>query len=236
MLTNLIGTYNYRSYNIKIAQLFGLNVAVYLSELININNKAIAKNKIENGYFKINRKYITDVTTLTSKEQIEIEDKLSQISILNINPDNKDLIKVNISALTSIMSSNEEKAIEKISSLVKAPPKEKRTKRQVIADNLKHYIVCNNEELLEAYNGWIDGVYANPTGFLSKRSIEIFQKTLDEYTKGDLDVALDILDIATVNGHRDVSWSIEAYEKSGKKRRNISTRPTKAFGEGSKIY
>ena len=46
MLIDLINTSNYVSYNIKLAQLLGLKEAIYLSELLNINDKAIRKNEI----------------------------------------------------------------------------------------------------------------------------------------------------------------------------------------------
>ena len=52
---------------------------------------------------------------------------------------------------------------------------------------MKTKINCQNEELRQAYEEWIDGVYANPKGFLSARSISIFQKTVDDFARGDLD-------------------------------------------------
>ena len=88
----------------------------------------------------------------------------------------------------------------------------------MVIEALKQGLNISNSELLEAYKGWIDGVYSNPKGFLSKRSIEIFQNQLNDYTKGDLDVALAILDIATVNGYRDVTWAITKYEERKPKR------------------
>ena len=90
----------------------------------------------------------------------------------------------------------------------------KRTQRDCIRDNLKTNIVCNNQELQEAYEGWIDGVYANPSGFLSKRSIQIFQQTIDEFCNHDLDLALRIINIAAVNGYRDATWAINTYKKN----------------------
>ena len=60
MLFELLATDMYVSYNVKLAKTLGLTSAIYLSELININRKAIEKNKIKDGYFKINREYIED--------------------------------------------------------------------------------------------------------------------------------------------------------------------------------
>ena len=43
MLIELLSTSNYVSYNIKLAELLGLHSAIYISELMNINEKAIKK-------------------------------------------------------------------------------------------------------------------------------------------------------------------------------------------------
>ena len=53
MLIDLLSNANLVSYNYKVAQLFGLHTAIYLAELLNINDKAIKKNKLSEGYFAI---------------------------------------------------------------------------------------------------------------------------------------------------------------------------------------
>ena len=82
MLIDLINTSNYVSYNIKLAQLLGLKEAIYLSELLNINDKAIRKNKINNNYFDIDRKYLETRTTLNVSEQDKIEKTLIKLKII----------------------------------------------------------------------------------------------------------------------------------------------------------
>ena len=44
MLVELLSQSNYQSFNIKLAQLLGLESAIYLSALIDINEKANGKN------------------------------------------------------------------------------------------------------------------------------------------------------------------------------------------------
>jgi hypothetical protein len=51
VLIELLSTSNYVSYNIKLAELLGLHAAIYISELMNINDKAIRKNKLNDNYF-----------------------------------------------------------------------------------------------------------------------------------------------------------------------------------------
>ena len=52
LLIDLLSTSNYVSYNIKLAELLGLHASIYISELMNINDKSIRKNKITDNYFK----------------------------------------------------------------------------------------------------------------------------------------------------------------------------------------
>ena len=82
MLIELLSTSNYVSYNIKLAELLGLHAAIYISELMNINDKAIKKNKVDQEYFKLDRSYITSRTTIEESEQLEIEENLLKLGIL----------------------------------------------------------------------------------------------------------------------------------------------------------
>ena len=63
MLIELLSSSNYVNFNIKVAQILGLKSAIYLSQLMDINEKAIRKNKIEDNFFTIDRKYIESRTT-----------------------------------------------------------------------------------------------------------------------------------------------------------------------------
>ena len=47
MLIELLSFSNYGSYNVKLANVLGLETAVYLSEIMNINERALRKNKLD---------------------------------------------------------------------------------------------------------------------------------------------------------------------------------------------
>lgn len=214
MLTELFSTNNYVSFNIKVAEVLGLHTAIYVSELININNKAIHKNKVdESGYFKIDRKYITSRTTLLQDEQKQIEDKLSEIQVLEINPNDRDTFKININNLANIAVSDDVKFLKDVSKITATAKPAKKNKRQSYIDMLKDCAAHDNEELNQAYLDWVDGVYANPKGFLSPKSIKVFKETVDNFANGNLDLALKIIDIATVNGYRDATWAINVFNR-----------------------
>ena len=216
MFIDLLSTDNVGNYNIKLAHLMGLNAAVYIATIINIFNKAQRKNQlIEGTFFKVDRAYITEKTTLTEEEQIEAENSFVDIAVLTRYPRDKNIIHLDIRMLASIITDDDVQVLSNIEQLAKIKKKPKRdSKRQHIIEELKNSIECFNDELKQAYCDWVDGVYSNPTGFLSKKSIVLFQQTLNDFTKGDLDLALKVLDIATIHGQRDCQWAINTYNKN----------------------
>ena len=98
MLIELLSMSNYGNYNIKLASILGLETAVYLNELMNINEKALKKKKITDNSFIIDRKYIESRTTLNPEKQQELEINLIKLGILERN--DADTINLNISSLT----------------------------------------------------------------------------------------------------------------------------------------
>ena len=94
-------------------------------------------------------------------------------------------------------------------------------------ENLKSNIVTSNDELREAYYSWIEGVYAKE-GWMTKQAVISGQRALDAYnTTRDLDVALKIIEIAALNGYRDMTWAINTYNKDYKGKFNFPSTNTK---------
>lgn len=219
MLIELLSMSNYGNYNIKLAHLFGLNHAIYLAQLLDINSKAIAKNKLEDKYFKLDRKYIESRTTLTKEQQLDIDEDLKKIGILIVSESDKNMLSLDISMLTSILSSDDESIDLNIKTILKknqTQKKSKMTQKDKTISELKGFINPTNPEIVDALEGWIEGVYARPGGFLSRRAIILFQGTIDSYADHNLDLALELINIATVNGYRDAQWAINKYESNYK--------------------
>ena len=217
MLLDLLCSDNYVSYNVKVAQIMGLNTAVYLSELININRKAINKDKIDNNCFTINRQYIENRTTISIEEQLKLDKKLQDVGILGRNTDNSDMVYIDVNSLTNMIAAGDAKLLERVTKLTKLKDVGnmkvgKMTQKQRDIENCKTAISTTNEELRTALCGWIEGVFARPNGFLSKRAVTIFQNELYKYTNGDLDLALKLVDISTVGGYRNFEWAREEFE------------------------
>ena len=232
MLLDVFDNDNSISVNYRTIQIFGLPTAVYLTELINIYKKATRKNKlVEDGYFKVDRKYVNNVLCLTPEEQIICDLNLIKTSVLKKSSDNPDILKIDIKLYLSLLCSEDMKLYDDVKKQMKVqkPKGTKESQRQQYINVLKNSIECSNYELLTALRDSVEGVYARPNGFLSKSSIKIFQDTLNSYTKGDLDLALRVVQIATVQGYRDCQWAInmlEDSEKRKKKQNNSQIRVT----------
>lgn len=205
MLIDMLSTSNQVSFNIKLAEILGLHAAIYISELMNIYVKAEKKNKLENNHFKLVRSYMTSRTTLDESEQIEIEEYLLKLGVVD-KGEEPDTLSLNITNLTAIMMSPDEQMIDK----AKKKRKPRTTKVEKIKEALKSRVTVQNRELKEAYYGWIDSVY-DRQGWMTGPCVDVAQKTVDEFSNRNLDVALKLLEIASVHGHRDIQWAIDKY-------------------------
>ncbi len=217
MLTDLMCTDNYAMFNVKVANVMGLHAAVYVNEILNITQKAQQKRKIINGYVTIDRDYVHRRTTIFPEEQISIDKKLVGIGVLLVAEDNPDNIQLSVDALANLVAADDANLLKKVTKLTEVKSvvqsSTKMSMRQKTILELKDFIKCSNEELLNAYRDWVDGVYANPRGYLSKRAIIVFQRDVDEFARGDLDLALKIIEIATINGWRCAEWAINTFKK-----------------------
>lgn len=224
MLLDVFDTSNSITVNYKTIQLFGLPTAVYFTELLNIYKKATHKNKlIDEKYFKVDRTYINKMMALTVEEQLTCDLNLLKTSILKKSADNPDVLFLDINLYLSLLASEDVKLFENVRNQmsIKKPKGLKVSQRQYMIKGLKDSIECSNYELLTALRNWVDGVYARPGGFLSKASIKLSQKVLNDYTKGDLDLALEIVNVATTQGYRDLQWAIN-YLENNKKISNLN--------------
>ena len=244
MLLDLLSTDNLANYNVKIAQIMGLHTAIYVNELINISNKAIKKKKlVSDKYFLLNREYITKRTTLSLEEQLAIDNKLEKVFVLQKPTNDIDHIYLDIEKLAEIISSDDSDYLNKVKKKTEvktaALPGMKQTLKQRQAEEFKNSINITHPELKEAYDGWVDGVLANPKGFLSKRAIKIFIDTVDSFADGYLDIALTIINIATVNGYRDATWAINKYnDEFNKSNRNnyVDTSRQRIVKLGDEVF
>ena len=216
MLIDLISQSNYNSYNVSLAKIIGLHPAIYINTLLSINSKAITKQKLTNDeYFCVDRNYVQSITTFDVSEQIEIETLLINLGILRKQENEEsNALFLDVSMLTSIMMSENETLVSDIQKVTAATTKsKKKTKTEAIKDEMKSFVIATNQELREAYFDWIDSVFAKQ-GWMSKKSVVSAQQVIDEFSNRNLDVALKVIEIASISGYRDMTWAVNTYKSN----------------------
>lgn len=223
MLLDLFRNDNYITINTKLVKLFGFEVSVYCSELMNILGKAFKKDKVENGYIKVDRKYIEDKTTISLDAQIKCDKNLTKLNIVLVDSEDPNRLYINVEELARIITNEDEKTLKSLSKKISKTPKgTKLTKQQIIINELKNGINCSDETLTQYLRDWVDSVYAKPGGFLSKVAVTSFMSELMAYTNGDLDTALEIVKIASIRGYKECQWAINIYEQN---KRTMLSKP-----------
>lgn len=192
-------------YNVYIANKFGLEAAVYLSAVISYQmNYAFCSDKLE-----IDRDFISKETTLSFETQKNIDNLFSKLGVFNFSSTSE--LKIDYEKYLALFDISNEKVILDVSNNVL----KKKTKSDIIKDELKSLIKTDNGELRDAYAAWIDSVFAKQ-GWMSKKSVELGQKLIDSFSGRNLDLAIKILDIASIGGYRDIQWAINSYKENVK--------------------
>lgn len=216
MLLDLLAEDNFVQFNKKLAHTIGLKEAIYVNQLLNIVYKATNKDKIvENGFIRLDRKYIYKQTTLSIEDQLKIETKLQRLNVLEKDFEDDDLLKIDVEKLASITITEDEDIIKEIqnrTSIGKLKV-DKNSRDNNIISNFCNLINTGNEDVDTAYRSWIEACVKTKGNFLNKDIINKFQLDLYKYSKGDITRAIKVLKVATLYCYRECSWAIKRYEK-----------------------
>ena len=221
-------TYGQTTFNIKLAHILGLKTALYVSVITDALYQAKKKNKVsETGYFVIDRKYVYEMTTLTTPEQKECEKILNTLGYL-VNGTKVNSISVDVGGIVKLVTEDDEKKIESIKTeITKLTSVDKEAqKEEALSKALKSKIKETDFEIRDALFGWVDSLQ----GKANIKTVEIFENELNKYTR-DKKVKLELLKKATLNGYRDLSWVINVYEKE----HNIKPTPSKQTGQAINV-
>lgn len=233
--------YSYLQVNTKMISVFGLNVAAYWAELLNIYPRVIKKKKDEviqaNGFFTIDRDYIKSRTSLDLAEQAKCDKALVNVGALAVSEENPNFICISLNRMFEILSEDDSAvllSVQKQARSKKANSAE--TKALMIRANLKKAVICSDTDLTTAYYTWVDAIM-DSKNVLTKAALEIFVRTVENYSTSKL-VKLKIIEIATVHSYRDAQWAINMYERDSKKsgtfigvqqKQNVGIDPNSAF-------
>lgn len=217
MLIDILNSSNYISVNRDAIRIFGLNTAVYCSEILTIYKKAISKKKLyDDNYFKVDRDYIQKQTSLSIEEQLNCDANLLKVNIIKRDTANPDIIHLDVELFASILACEDVKIQDNIAkkTATKKAKNLKSTQRERIIISLKNSISCNTPEITSGLENWIDSIMVDEKKVMSNIQVKVFKDQLDDYCNGDLEKALEIIRIATVHQYIDCQWAINMFERN----------------------
>lgn len=191
--------------NKKLVKLAGFEVAAYWAELQSILKQVVKKQTMdEQGFFPLDRNYVERETTLTVSKQLKAEETLIKLGVLLRNPEDPNRIAIAVNGMVAVITDEDTTKLKKGG---KTSADEKAAKIAGIKSTMKRAIVETDPEIRAAYERWVDGMIDAANCRFTKAVVQVFEKTVTEYTtnKG---IRLKIIEIATTNSYKDATWAI----------------------------
>ena len=190
--------------NKRLIKLTGFDVAAYWAELQSILKQVVKKQTAdEHGFFSLDRDYIERETTLTLAKQLKCDDKLMTLGVMLKDHDNPNRIAIAVNGMVAVITDEDTTKLKKTG---KTSADAKAAKVAGIKATMKKAILETDLELRAAYERWIDGMVDAQNCKFTKAVVQLFEKTVTEYTQ-DRDLRIKIIEIAT-NSYKDATWAI----------------------------
>lgn len=198
MFFELLAPNNSCTFNVSIANKYGLNCAIYLSEVIR---------QYYGEPFKINVNDIRNRTTLNSEKQSREREKLIKREILIESK--KGFIDIDVEKLLNEFRGDPEKKVTQSGSFYKDKNEAKSIR---IEGYLRDAVKSTNPQFREAMYRWIDSIHSSENS-LSKSQVQTAEEDVIRYANGNLSLSLELLRIATCFSYRDIKWAYNNYRQ-----------------------
>ena len=207
-----IDVYHTLSFNIKLAHICGLNAAVYLACLQEIAIKVVKKSTLDDaGFFKLDREYVTKMTSLTVDQQYECDNILSALNIIGLDSVDKDHISLNLENMLSLILEDDAKKLRNIELVSKSKTKagQKESKRSKIISNMVSWVSesITNQEVVKAYATWVEAIY-DKFGAQTRANVVLFRSKIEAATT-NINQQVKILEVAASCQYREAEWAIK---------------------------
>ena len=191
--------------NKRLVKIAGFEVAAYWAELQSILKQVVKKQTMdEQGFFLLDRDFVERETTLTLKKQLKCDDKLLELGVMMKDESNPNRIAIAVNGMVAVITDEDTTKLKKSSAVKKD---EKAAKIAGMKINMKKAILETDPEVRAAYERWVDGMIDAANCRFTKAVVQLFEKTVTEYTKDKI-TRLKIIEIATVSSYRDATWAI----------------------------
>jgi hypothetical protein len=197
--------------NKKLIKIAGFEVAAYWAELQSILKQVVKKETAnEKGFFILDRDYMERETTLTVAKQLKCDEQLIKLGVMLKDPDNPNSIALAVNGVVAVITDEDTTKLKKTNAVKQDA---KAAKMAGIKATMKKAILETDVEVRAAYERWIDGMIDAANCRFTKAVVQIFEKTITQYTS-DKATRLKIIEIATTNSYRDANWAIERAVKT----------------------
>lgn len=228
-----IDVYHTLSFNIKLAHICGLNAAVYLACLQEIAIKVVKKSTLDDaGFFKLDREYVTKMTSLTVDQQYECDNILSALNIIGLDSVDKDHISLNLENMLSLILEDDAKKLHNIELVSKSKTKagQKESKRAKIISNMTMWLGCSegilDQGVVNAFAVWAEAIY-DRFGAQTKANCTLFRDKILAATTDPVQQA-KIIETAASCQYREAEWAIKKV-LGNNYNFSVNTAPQKQF-------
>jgi hypothetical protein len=191
--------------NKKLVKLAGFEVAAYWAELQSILKQVVKKQTMdEQGFFPLDRDYVERETTLTISKQLKAEEALIKLGVLLRNLEDPNRIAIAVNGMVAVITDEDTTKLKKTG---KTSADEKAAKIAGMKATMKKALVETDYNTRLAYERWIDGMIDAQNCRFTKAVVQLFEKTVTEYTQ-NRDLRIKIIEIATTNSYKDATWAI----------------------------
>ena len=205
--------------NKRLVKIAGFEVAAYWAELQSILKQVVKKKTAdERGFFPLDRDFMERETTLTVAKQLKCEEQLITMGVIMKDTDNPNRLAISVENMIEIITNEDTKKLKKTSAVKKD---EKAAKIAGIKANMKKALIETDYNTRIAYERWVDGMIDAANCRFTKAVVQLFEKTVTEYTQ-DRDTRIKIIEIATTNSYKDATWAIN--KLSGYRPQTIATK------------
>ena len=221
--------------NKRLVKLAGFEVAAYWAELQSVLKQVVKKQTMdEQGFFLLDRNYIERETTLTVNKQLKCEEELIELGALLRDAENPNRIAIGVNAMVAVITGEDTTKLKKSR---KSSADEKAAKIEGIKSTMKKALVETDPEVRAAYERWVDGMIDAANCRFTKAVVQVFEKTITEYTTNKA-IRLKIIEIATTNSYKDATWAINKLDSRFKnpgtfigvpQKQNVGIDPNSVF-------
>ena len=191
--------------NKKLVKIAGFEVAAYWAELQSILKQVVKKQTMdERGFFPLDRDFMERETTLTITKQLKCDEKLLSLGVMLKDPEDPNKISIAVNGMVAVITDEDTTKLKKTSAVKKD---DKAAKISGIKATMKKAILDTDYNTRLAYERWIDGMIDAQNCRFTKAVVQLFEKTVTEYTQ-DRDTRIKIIEIATTNSYKDATWAI----------------------------